>query len=330
MDALDALLLAIQHSHSLDPITAGWRLFGCFSSTLDPDDGFWIDPSLDDAYAEEWCFTQCINDENAAAGDFLAIYVRRCYCSVDPPEQDTSMTSKGSRGLAESFDDEMFVFQRIITAEPGLRAASLIDWNYAGCFAIESWLDSMNDADFFVSVTEDDMDAARCSIICAGDDRKDWTILTVEDNNCHCTIPGYPISLDDQMGDGHCSHACSGEQSESCGGRSSISGVRYGTSYARRPNLESNPENPTPGTPHFPLFWYDWGCYFGGAYLLDSVITGRMYPGLHDEDYDNMYGERCINYCESNEYTYAMTLSGICYCNKKPPRQDLMITDQAL
>jgi hypothetical protein len=75
--------------------------------------------------------------------------------------------------------------------------------------------------------------------------------------------------------------------------------------------------------------WYNYGCYFGAVYLVDTILTGLQVSSLLDLTPD-MNGAKCVMTCKARSYTFAMTVAGICFCNNKPPPYDLKVNLDAL
>jgi hypothetical protein len=78
-----------------------------------------------------------------------------------------------------------------------------------------------------------------------------------------------------------------------------------------------------------PMNWYSWGCYYGAAYLLETMLTGFQASSLLDP-LSSVDGDMCIARCaEAPEpYSYAMVVGGLCFCNDKAPSKDSQAISQ--
>ncbi|KAH8695812.1 hypothetical protein GQ44DRAFT_832578 [Phaeosphaeriaceae sp. PMI808] len=76
---------------------------------------------------------------------------------------------------------------------------------------------------------------------------------------------------------------------------------------------------------------HQWGCFYGGAYLLDTILDGAQ-VGSALTDALTLTPKKCITSCiaANKGYTFVMTLKDVCFCNNKPPTADLRVPTQTL
>ncbi|KAL7775774.1 hypothetical protein CFE70_009618 [Pyrenophora teres f. teres 0-1] len=334
---LDDLLAAVLHPHPLDPGYHGWQYWGCFNSTAytashTPKT---TDPTL--GMSPKLCIALCVAD-----GLEVAVVINaQCYCSNDTPafnagSNTCNLACPLNVGLFCGGTSSISVFRRAITAISGPLPASPepTGWQYSGCFYGDAWLALSPYITYYNSTVG--LNAAVCTTICArGNNGISYTYAALYGRRCYCS--NSPASLGLQAGVGQCGRACEVKTTEACGGESNYVPYQNNarslmiTLYVRAPAPATTVPQ-TPATPG-PQAWQYYGCYYGAVYLLDAIMNGIQISALLDP-MPSMSGDRCISLClaASTNLTldFALTLGGTCFCNQKPPTENLLAGNQGL
>jgi hypothetical protein len=332
----DDLIEALLHPHPRDPNLRGWTYFGCFHPSLYLSAKAVLKvTNVQAGMSAKICINLCIADTM----DFATVQGNQCYCSNDAPGIDSGTDKntgtdkcnalcQGSLteycgGSETGSNAAMTVYKRVVSLITIPQPAYPSNWSYNGCFYMATWLTSLITLNSFSTSPSGGTDGIRCTTLCYATSVA-YNIATVSGSTCYCSSLSIATSL--FAGLGECSTPCLSNANETCGGTSKL-GASLGISYIRRATTPSTPP-PAPGT-STPSTWYNWGCYWGAAYLLDSILTGTQVSSLLDLTPD-MSGTKCITICRNKGYRYSMTILGICLCNNKPPTRNLQVLNQLL
>lgn len=160
----------------------------------------------------------------------------------------------------------------------------------------------------------------KCLAFCAS---RGYTYTTPYEDTCYCanTKPAELL----RVGPGHCtSIPCRGNTAQSCGGRNNYNTIILNYKmiglYLTSPPPVITTTPPTIGTDAGSGYKYQ-GCYTGGLYLLDTMITGATFVEPTD-------ASTCIARClaATPAYDFALTLGGTCFCQRYGPTSDLLTT----
>jgi hypothetical protein len=323
----------ILHPHPRDPKRRGWQYWGCFLST-----SYLGLKTPVIAIATTMSANVCINACVAAGNDFAVLRGAQCYCANDlpPGNQGTNKCTQACANTATDFCGNsligtttaaMSVFKRVVSSVVVPMLAHPTNYDYSGCFFADAWINTIFPGpNGFTTTLSSGADGSSCSALC--DTKGAYLYAALFGDRCYCTNITIGATAALWAGDGQCTTACTLTTGEACGGMNSAANTMVSL-YVRRPSAPST-SSPDPGTTGS-QGWYNYGCYFGGLYLLDTILTGMQVSSLLDGAPD-MSGDKCIAICRAanNGYSYAMTLSGICFCNNKPPTNDLRVTSQLL
>lgn len=202
------------------------------------------------------------------------------------------------------------------------------NWAYSSCFYLSTWLALLTSTNS-ITAPPGGTDGITCTTFCYVTSTI-YVTAVVSGGQCYCSTLSISasisssISLNALAGIGECSTPCASKANETCGGTSKL-GASLAVAYSRRatPPISTPPAWNSTG----PLGWKQWGCYYGAAYLLDTILTGLQIFSLLDCNPD-MNGLVCVTACKAKSYKYAMTTAGVCFCNSKPPKPDTLPGDQ--
>ncbi|KAF1911941.1 hypothetical protein BDU57DRAFT_551542, partial [Ampelomyces quisqualis] len=288
----------------------------------------------------------CIDLCGPDAKDFSIVRGNECYCSNDAPgidsgpDKDTgtnqcNLLCVGSiteycGGTGQVSEAAITVYKRVVSLLTLPAPAYPTNWIFESCFYIDAWVALLTNGTAGNSFTAPagNTDGVACSNLCFAT-KSTYTTAVVSDQTCYCSTLSITATASltaNLAGLGECSKPCTNNPGESCGGTSKAN-LALGIAYTRRPTAPSTTP-PKYGTIS-PSGFFNWGCYFGAVYLLDTILTGLQISSLLDLVPD-MDGSKCVNLCKAQSHNYAITIGGVCFCNKKPPTQDLRIVNQVL
>jgi hypothetical protein len=287
------------------------------------------------------CIGLCIQNTM----DFATTTGNQCYCSNIVPGiysgTDRNIgtnkcnmlcqygLSKYCGGAGTGDNAAISVYKRVVSLITVPEPAYPANWTYSSCFYLDTWLTSLTSLNSYSITPSVGTDGVTCSKFCYAQSiaqNKLYTTSVTSGATCYCST----LTIDTALwaGIGECSKPCYNDTSQSCGGTSKL-GLALGISYVRRAAATTTRPS-VPGTSG-PSGWYNWGCYYGAAYLLDTILTGLQVSSLLNLDpVSGMSGELCVSSCRNQGETYAMTIGGICFCNDKRPTQDLKVARQLL
>jgi hypothetical protein len=326
---VDDLVGALLHPHPRDPKLRGWAYFGCFSPDLYLSARATLKVT-DQTVAMN--ATICINLCVADAMDFAIVRGNQCYCSNGLPDPDTGTdqcntpcagnAAEYCGGYQSGNNVAVTVYKRVISLIAYPRPAYPRDWTFDRCFNLATWLSLATTAYYKTSVVGG-TDGIGCTNIC-NDSTPSYNLAFVSGDDCYCTTGSIAVTL--WAGIEACSKPCTKISGESCGGTNKL-GAALAISYVRRatPPTSAPPVSGTVGS----MGWYNYGCYFGAVYLLDTILTGFQISSILDLTPD-MNGVKCVTTCKARSYTFSMTIAGICFCNNKPPPYDLKVNLETL
>ncbi|RMZ68418.1 wsc domain-containing [Pyrenophora seminiperda CCB06] len=302
LTVLDNELAAVLHPNSLDPGYHGWQYWGCFNATnyTASHTAKTTNPTL--GMSPKLCIALCVADGVEVA----AVINNKCYCSNDTPlfnagSNSCTLACPLNAGLFCGGTATLSVFRRAVTASPGPLPANPepTGWQYSGCFYGDAWLALAPYVTIYNSSVG--LNAATCTTVCAtGNNGVSYTYAALYGSRCFCSNSATSLGL--QAGVGQCGRSCEVSTIEACGGESI-----YG--------------------------WQYYGCYYGALYLLDAIMNGIQVSALLDAT-PRMSGDRCITLCLAASLSsgvsldYALTLGGTCFCNSKPPTENLLSPNQ--
>jgi len=224
-----------------------------------------------------------------------------------------------------STDDDtgaISVFKRVISEIVRPVPTQLTDWTYVGCFSAQTWLNARIQAGDSYIEPGDAVNANSCSITCANTNGG-YRYAGLINARCICINVAVDASL--WVGDGQCDEPGSTNAEQACGG---FSGYPVFESLVTLYTRRATPSAPPPAVGAAgPQGTYNWGCYLGGAYLLDTLLTGFQISSLTDVTPD-MDGAKCVATCLNQKYTCALIVGGLCFCNTDPPPYDLSVDAQ--
>jgi hypothetical protein len=273
------------------------------------------------------CIGLCVGN----AMDFATVKGNQCYCSNATPDANSasnqcSTLCQGSLieycgGFSTlGTNIAISIYKRVVSLVAIPQPAYPTDWTFSSCMYLSSWLSLPKLGNFYSVSPSGGTDGVGCTNICNAANPL-YTIAVVSGPTCYCATTTDSIASSLWAGLGECSTPCANNAGESCG-RKGVSSLALGISYVRRTTAPSTTP-PVYGTPG-PQAWYNYGCYYGAVYLLDTILTGFEVSSLLDLTVD-MSGSKCVAMCKVRSYTYALTISGICFCNNKPPTNDLYV-----
>jgi hypothetical protein len=314
------LVESLLHPHQYDPALRGWQYFGCFNANLYLSTNATLQVTNTAVLMNA---TVCINLCIGKAMDFATVAGNQCYCSNSTPDIATSSKQCtttcpgippgtveycGGVTLLSLKINTVSIYKRVVSLVKIPRPANPIDWTFNSCIYLD-WLLMLTPDSYFAQTPAGGTDGIVCTNICnsAG---SIYNLTIVAGPTCYCA----KLRIDFYVwaGLGECSKPCANNAGESCGGTTEY-GLGLGIAYVRRA-LAPSTDPLVPGTPS----WYNYGCYFGAVYLLDTILTGIQVSSLLDLPL-NMNGAKCVATCKSRSYSFATTISGICFCNNKPP-----------
>ena len=328
------------HPHPRDPDILGWQYFGCFSSSLYLTTQTVLQARNSSAQMNaSACIDLCIQQ----AMDFSTSTGSECYCSNTAPGINSGSENGIGINQCESLcpgslteycggnstgSDPVFsTYKRVISLVEVPEPAFPANWTYNSCSYLGDWLDSLNSLNSYSVIPAGGTDGVECSALCYAESTVQdifYTIAMISDTTCYCSTLTPDVSL--WAGIGECSTSCNDDASQSCGGTSKL-GAKLGISYVRQPSAPSTA--PTLPGDIMPMNWYSWGCYYGAAYLLETMLTGFQASSLLDP-LSSVDGDMCIARCAEapEKYSYAMVVGGLCFCNDKAPSKDLQAISQ--
>ncbi|KAH3914192.1 hypothetical protein HBH56_099980 [Parastagonospora nodorum] len=336
----DELLGALLHPHPRDPDILGWQYFGCFSSSIYLTTQATLQATNPSALMNaSICIDLCIQK----GMDFSTATGSKCYCSNTAPGINSGSNNGIGINQCESLcpgslkeycggnstgSDAVFsTFKRVVSLVQFPEPASPANWTYNSCSYLGDWLDSLTSQNYYSAIPSGGTDGVECSALCYAESIVQdilYTVAIVSDDACYCSTITPDVSL--WAGIGECSTPCNDDASQSCGGTSKL-GAKLGISYVRQPAAPSTA--PTLPGAIMPMSWYSWGCYYGAAYLLETMLTGFQASSLLDP-LSSVDGDTCIARCiaADESYSYAMVVGGLCFCNDKAPSKDLQAVSQ--
>jgi hypothetical protein len=323
------LVESLLHPHQYDPASRGWQYFGCFNASLYLSTNATLQVTNTAVLMNA---TVCINLCIGKAMDFASVAGNQCYCSNSIPDIATSSKQCtttcpgippgtvqycGGVALLALKINAVSIYKRVVSLVKIPRPANPIDWTYNSCIYLDRLL-MLTPGSYFSQTLTRGTDGIACTNICnsAG---STYNLTIVAGPTCYCAELGIHFYV--WAGLGECSKSCANNAGESCGGTTEH-GLGLGIAYVRRA-LAPSIDPPVPGTPVPPSVpgtpsWYNYGCYFGAVYLLDTILNGAQVSSLLDLPLD-MSGAKCVARCKSRSYLFAITISGTCFCNNKPP-----------
>lgn len=288
--------------------------------------------------------TECVTSCKTAKTQFAAVIQGACYCYNDAipnnfgTDRCTVPCLQNILGAFCGGINAVSVFRTVITSanEPLPSIPGPTGSRYIGCYDGFAYLELVTAASIIpilpqayiksygtTASSTDKITVEKCVALCAS---KQYTYSTPWEDTCYCAdIAPLPIN---RVGPGHCTaNACRGNTAETCGGRNDKNTIplhfRMLDVYGPATTIAATSKPPTVGSAASDEFTIR-GCYYGGLYLLDSIVSGATIAGPTDST-------TCVKSCLSSasSYTYAMTLGDSCYCNNHGPTSDLLVTDQS-
>ncbi|OAL54733.1 hypothetical protein IQ07DRAFT_476948, partial [Pyrenochaeta sp. DS3sAY3a] len=298
------------------PAINGWQYWGCFSSPIFLGGHIpTYNGNLQGTGVEE-CIQYC--NAPTTKTEWAAVIDSRCFCYNDPIGRDRGADFCNLRcAVGEGFCGgigAVSVFRRSTTTttfpQPILDPTT--GPRYLGCFrgtAIPS------------GTTIPALTVTKCTDTCAGLNKK---YSVISEDNCYCT----DIKTTEfyREAPGHCTRPCAGKTTEACGGfkldnfAAALTYRMYSVYETKRPaGITTTAPNVgvAVGTTGFKFT----GCYTGGLYLLDTLISGATVIGLSDP-------ASCVSGCltKGSTFTFAIILGGTCLCHTRGPTSDLITT----
>jgi hypothetical protein len=230
----------------------------------------------------------------------------------------------------------MSVFRRAITSVPGPLPAipEPTGWRYSGCYFGDAWIAAAPYFTFYEATVG--LNTAKCTGLCStGKNGVSYIYSALYGRRCYCSNSLATLGV--QAGVGQCGRACELNTGEACGGESNYAPYLISTRsimislYAKAPT----PPSTTPQVPATPgsQGWQYYGCYYGALYLLDTLLNGIQVSALIDV-VPSMSGDKCVSLCLGANLNptldFALTLGGTCFCNTKPPTEDLLSGSQLM